>query len=365
MSNLKVSQIDLTELPIDERSTETYGELNYIFYPGISASGVITIENLSASGITPELSFVSTDEDIMTETMRISGDNKVINLKTWSGTIAAGATEILYLYSRFTKEGLSGLYDETYWTNDGFTIADEGLINDQDEETAAIDADSADAGSTLTLDLGEGVTKEFVRLKLSVDATDPELTANIQYSDDNVTYTTVYTGADTSVCLRRRQITWQWKDPGEHRYWRIYKTNAATAGGNITEVQWLLFDAHDIDTNKIYGDHRCLLRDATGEMDDFEIRTSVMIPFDIFSRQNYTMPVFKAGEHTKRIAKNIEKHGSTIQLYYIPTMTFSYNLNAKADFQLEKRIWNTKCIVSPAKRNLRYIEATTPLSPTL
>ena len=355
MSDLIPELIDTEELPINERSKKAYGELNYVFYPDISASGVITIENTSASGITPELSFEEIEDDTWHETMRISDDNTVTNLKTWSGLIAAGATQTLYIYSKCTKEGFSGMYGASYWTNNGFAIADEDLINDEDETTAAIDADAADAGSTLTLDLGDAQDKEFVRLKMDVDATDPEVVFDIEYSDDNVTYTTVYTGADTSICGRRRQITWWWKDPDAHRYWRINKTNAATAGGNICEVQWLLFDAHDIDVDKIYGDHKCKLTDATGEMDDYEIRTNVMVAVDLISRQNYTMPIGKIGKHSKMVASNIKKHGNTKQLYYIPATTFSTHLNLKEDLQIERRVWDIQCVFSSQKRYLQYI----------
>lgn len=340
--------------PIDLIPTES-PDFNYIFYPDVSASASMTITNISTGPITPQLSFVGVEDDPWYETLRISDDITVTNIKEWTGVIAAGATKTLYLYSKCTKEGFSGIYDGSYWANSGFAIADGNLINNEDETVAAIDADTALAGSTLTLNLGVGETKEFTRLKMAVDATDPEVVFDIQYSDDNVTYVTVYTGADTSVCGRRRQITWWWNAAGAHRYWRIKKTNAATAGGNICEVQWLLFDTHDIDTDQIYGDHKAILHDATGFMADYEVRTNVMVAIDTISRQNYTMAIGKIGKHSKKIANNIIKNGNTMQLYYIPTATFSGHINGKADLQVERRVWDIKCMFSSQKRYLQYI----------
>ena len=356
------------KLPLNDDEAKEYGELNYIFYPGISECIHIRLTNNTANPITPELYFDETEDDpIFWKTFRIyptcSGalPSGVFDTE-WSDEIAVSGTQDLYIRSICTKEGFSWKYDATYWTNSGF-VANLNYINDEEELGTAVDCDAAAAGSYIILDAVD--PEEFVRIKFSVDAA-VNATVNIQYSDDNIAWTTVYTGADLSIVDNRYQVTFWWDRAGEHRYWRIYKTNAAVAGGNITDIHWLLFEAHqDAYDFGVYGDHKALLKDSTAHMDDFLWKTSVMVNIDVFSRQNYQKPIGKVGQRTKMAMKNFEKTGQTVQLYYIPTMTFSYGLNAKSDFQLEKRIWDVKCFVTPQKRNLTYTAASDGLQPSL
>ncbi len=378
MGDIDVSIIDDFTLPVSDESPAEYGELNYIFYPGISECKHIRLTNNTAGPLTPIISFANngTIDEIWHKTMRIyiscSGvlPSGVFDLE-WSDEIAANSTQDLYVYSQCTKEGFSYKYDGSYWTNAGFNIVG-GLdsINDNEEQDAAVDCDAAAANSTLLLDLGvdangDDVKEEFVRIKFSIDAL-VNAEFNIEYSDDNAAWTTVYTGADLSDSGAMFQMTFWWNKPGAHRYWRIIKTDGAVAGGNITEIQWLLFEAHlDAKNFGVYGDHSCLMVDANGYMDNFEWRTSIMINIDVFSRQNFRKPIGKVGQHTLDVERNIEKYGETLQLWYIPAMTFSYNLNAFSDYQLEKRVWNVKCIISPQRRRLQYTEAADGLAPSL
>ena len=378
MSDITVQLIpDHEPLPINDDPLKDYGELNYIFYPGISKCQLIRLTNNTGADITPNIYFDADDtDDIYWKTMRIyptcsgvlpSGVSDV----SWSGTITASGTQDLYVRSICTKEGFSWKYKGAYWTNSGFNVIDDEYINDAEEQGPAVDCDSANAGSTLVLDtlttlpVGTRIDEEFCRVKFSVDA-HVHLTCNIQYSDNGSVWTTVYTGADLSITDHRYQVTFWWPRAGAHRYWRIYKTNAAAAGGNITDIQWLLFEAHeDAYDFGVYGDHECLMRDSTGHMDDFKWKTSIQVATDIFARQSYNMPIGKIGKRSKIMAKNFEREGKTVQLYYIPTATFSYSLNTKSDFQLEKRVWNVKAIITPQKRNMTYTAATDGLAPSL
>jgi len=364
-------------LPINDDLLKDYGEFNYIFYPGYSECKLIRLRNNTGADITPHIYFDRDEADgIWWKTLRIyptcSGilPSGIVDTD-WEGQITASGTQDLYIRSICTKEGFSWKYEGSYWANSGFTIIDNEYINDNEEQGPAIDCDAANAGSTLTLDtqtvlpLGTCIAEEFCRIKFSVDA-HVHLTCNIQYSDNNSTWTTVYTGADLSITDHRYQVTFWWPRKGAHRYWRIYKTNAAAAGGNITEVQWLLFEAHqDAYDYGVYGDHRALMRDSTNHMVDFSWRTSVQVNIDVFSRQNYMKPIGKIGPRSKISARNFQKNGERIQLYYIPSITFSYPLNAKADFQLEKRIWDVKAIITPQMRTLAYTAATDGLQPSL
>ena len=385
MSDLSIDLVPHKKpLPVNDDPDIGYGELNYIFYPGYSACQQIRLNNNTAETITPHLYFDEEVSDkIWWKTLRIFPDCSGVlpsgEIDTyWEGEISpSGVGEAnpsgyvdLYVRSICTKEGFSWKYEGDYWDNDGFTVV-EDAINDNEEQGFAIDCDTAAAGSTLTLDtqtvipLGTRTEEEFVRVKFSFDGT-VNATFDIQYSDDDITYTTVYTGADLSARGIRRQMTFWWDRDGAHRYWRIVKTNAATAGANITEVQWLLFEAHDDAYDfGVYGDHRAWMKDSTGHMNDFEWRTSVMVNTDVFARQNFEKPIGKIGGRTKIMMKNFEKYGQTVQVYYIPAITMSYNLNAYADYQLEKRIWNQKVIISPQKRNLSYYPLAGAFNPGL
>lgn len=372
MADITVELVpDRPYLPVTDEASDEFGELNYIFYPGISACQHIRLTNTTGGALTPIISFDEFHDDSKWwKTMRIytscsgvlpSG----VDDTQWTGEIAASGTQDLYVYSDCRKEGWSHKYNGSYWTNTGFAIANEDLINDSDEDTAAIDCDAAGVNSTLVLDLGENNEEEYVRLKFSIDAI-VNAEFDIQYSDDGAAWTTVYEDADLSITGLRYQITFWWDKPGAHRYWRIIKTNAAVAGGNITELQWILFEAHD-DAKEygVYGDHKCNMIDSEGYMDDFEWRTSVMVNIDVFARQNYTKPIGKVGKHTQKMVKNIEKYGQTLQLFYVPTITMSYTLNAFRDWPLEKRVWDVKCIVSPQKRHIQYTQAADGLAPSM
>lgn len=373
MADITVKLIpNKSAMPVSDTGDPEFGSLNYIFYPGISACQEIELTNNTGAAITPIISFGAHNIDAeWWRTLRVStlpcsgvmpaGDPE----EKWSGVINASGSVSLYVYSDVTKEGWSRQYDGTYWTNSGFVIGNEDLINDRNEETAAIDCDAANAGSTLRLDLGATVTEAYHRIKFSVDGV-VNMECNIQYSDNGTTWTTVYTGADLSITGTKKQITFWWNDCGAHRYWRIIKTNAASAGANITEVQWLLFEAHkDAYDFGVYGDRKAYMIDSTNHMDDFEWRSSVMIATDSFSRQNYFKPIGRVGGHTTRETKNIETYGQTVQLWYVPTMTFTYNLNSKSDYQLEARVWDTKAIIVPQKRTLQYTAAADGLQPSL
>jgi len=372
MSDITIEMVPTRPiLPVNDDAAPEYGSLNYIFYPGYSEIKEIVLTNTTGGALTPTISFKAHETDsIWWETMRISDTNTGVLAdgvfdQEWSGAIGAGSSKTLYIYSHCTKEGFSNNYDGTYWTNSGFAIADMDYINDREEQTAAVDCDAAAAGSTLMLDLGADTEKAYVRIKFSTSGAAVNATFDIQYSDDNVTWATAYTGADLSVAGTMEQITFWWDNVGAHRYWRIYKTDAAAAGGDITDIQWLLFDAHKGYEYGVYGDHKCYIQDEEGYMDDFELRTSIMVNIDVFSRQNYQKPIGRVSKHTDKVMRNFEKYGQTIQLYYIPTMTFSADLNATSDFQLEKRIWDVKAFIAPQKRSLTYIADGGGLEPNM
>jgi hypothetical protein len=124
----------------------------------------------------------------------------------------------------------------TTWTQSGFASFTAARMNDDvTETTIAFDADAAAAGSTLQLDLGVGVTKAFVGIVVYSAGTGANCTWAIECSDDATTWTTLATGFSTGAA-KTEPLTFPYFGP--HRYWRLRKTNAATAGPDYYEVQW-------------------------------------------------------------------------------------------------------------------------------
>ncbi|MEA3357311.1 MAG: hypothetical protein U9Q67_02655, partial [Patescibacteria group bacterium] len=208
-------------LPVSDDEGKDYGELNYIFYPGISECKHIRLTNNTGGALTPYITFKEDPSDpTWWKTLRIypscSGVLPSGVFDTyWEGEIEASGVQDLYLYSKCTKEGFSYKYPGTYWTNNGFAIANLDNINDEDEQTAAIDCDAAIIGATLTLDLGEGEEEEFTRIKFSVAPSGvvPDVvnaSFDIEYSNDGATWIPVYTDADLSIVDNRFQITFWW-----------------------------------------------------------------------------------------------------------------------------------------------------------
>jgi hypothetical protein len=131
----------------------------------------------------------------------------------------------------------------TTWTQSGLASFTAGRINDADTETLiAFDADSAAAGSWIKLDLGGSGAKAFVSVAVYTVASG---THNaywwVQYSDDDTTWTTISkgTGNDVGFGTGARVVdAINFPSTGAHRYWRLLKQNAATAGPDYYEVQF-------------------------------------------------------------------------------------------------------------------------------
>lgn len=121
------------------------------------------------------------------------------------------------------------------WTQSGlggFTAAN---VNNGVVTTKAFDFNAAGAGSYLQLDCGVGVTRAFRAVRLYASAAYTAI-VNVQYSDDGSAWTAVISnwnaGQDAAYSSN------SWASAGAHRYWRLYKTNAAVTGGDLYEVQF-------------------------------------------------------------------------------------------------------------------------------
>lgn len=133
-------------------------------------------------------------------------------------------------------------------TNSGFGGFSAANLVDGDLTTGtAFYADSSAAGSYIQWDLGSGVSKEFRKMSLGVyksSGSGLHLACIVQYSDNGSTWTTASSSLD---CYAEGgpygageifQIGVKWGSVGAHRYWRIYKTDAAAGGDYCNGVDF-------------------------------------------------------------------------------------------------------------------------------
>ncbi len=133
------------------------------------------------------------------------------------------------------------------WSGSGIHIYNVAKINDwlytpvgdADGTHNAWHVDSAGIGAWLQLDLGNGVTRAFRSVRLYKNQIAIQATFNVQYSDDGLNWTTCYSGINvTALGGFGRTITASWGNVGAHRYWRLYKSDAAAPGGIFEETQF-------------------------------------------------------------------------------------------------------------------------------
>ncbi|HEV1991380.1 MAG TPA: phage tail protein, partial [Candidatus Dormibacteraeota bacterium] len=129
-------------------------------------------------------------------------------------------------------------------TNSGMTGFTAAQCMDGDVTTAGFNTSSAVTGATLTIDLGAGVTGEFRRFRLYLSASLWLATLNIDYSDNNIAWTTAAAAFAPDI------IGWndvELAPNGGHRYWRIYLTNTPGAGAmTVNEIELYSSDVDSV-----------------------------------------------------------------------------------------------------------------------
>jgi len=121
------------------------------------------------------------------------------------------------------------------WTQSGlggFTAAN---VNNGDVAVKAFDLNAAGVGSWLRLDCGAGVTRAFRSVRLYASGSYSAV-FSVEHSNDGSSWTAVHTGWNAGQDGAYSSINWI--AAGAHRYWRLSKTDAAAAGGDVYEVQW-------------------------------------------------------------------------------------------------------------------------------
>lgn len=121
------------------------------------------------------------------------------------------------------------------WSQSGLGAFTAANVNDKDRTNTAFNCDASAAGSYLQLDLGAAGDLDFQTVKVWKNGI-VNAVFDVQYSDNGTDWTTATslpTLADTGFVT-----TVTWRNVGAHRYWRLYKTNAASAGAVVYDVQF-------------------------------------------------------------------------------------------------------------------------------
>jgi len=102
--------------------------------------------------------------------------------------------------------------------------------------------DAASSGATVTVDHGSGVTPEYRRLRLYLDAAGCTANYTIERSDNGSTWSTAASGCIPDLIGWNE---WYLNPNGGHRYWRLRLTNTPGAGADVREMQ---FWSSDVDS---------------------------------------------------------------------------------------------------------------------
>ena len=109
------------------------------------------------------------------------------------------------------------------------------LLNDNPSQAAGFHTDASGVGSYLKIDLGAGNAEMYGRARFYIYLTEAHAIWDIQYSDNDSDWFTVYTGLDISGGTGWKEVSWTHRVA--HRYWRFYKTDTAQGGGWHSELQ--------------------------------------------------------------------------------------------------------------------------------
>lgn len=136
-----------------------------------------------------------------------------------------------------TVEVLIGveLWGAARWSQSGLGGFAAAQVNNGAVTTKAFDVTASGIGSWLQLDCGAGVPRAFRAVRLYASAA-YALVVHVEYSDDGSAWTAAVSSWNAGQDAAFSSIGWA--AVGGHRYWRLYKTNAAVAGGDLYEVQF-------------------------------------------------------------------------------------------------------------------------------
>ena len=111
-------------------------------------------------------------------------------------------------------------------------------VNDGINSLGAFHTDTSPFGSYLSLDTGAGNEKEFARVDITFYFEPVYAVWDVQYSDDNANWSPAKTDIGSYPVKYGGTYTYTWEIKGKHRYWRLFRTSDAKAGGYHSEVQF-------------------------------------------------------------------------------------------------------------------------------
>jgi len=127
------------------------------------------------------------------------------------------------------------LWGGSFWSQSGMTAWNANCVNDGNTASSCFHTDSSGVGTYIQLDTGAGNERGFTKIEYWAQSPYSAIW-DIQYSDDGSIWSTAYTGWNSGADGAYSVVEFDYV--GEHRYWRLYKTNPAAGGGWQFEIQF-------------------------------------------------------------------------------------------------------------------------------
>jgi hypothetical protein len=223
---------DVNELPLSDALTQAGGA---VIRTTTTETAEISISNAFPGGL---VQFDPNTGEKFYQTVSIDVEYRLVGQTAW---VAAPSTPLVSSEARqaMVRSGLrwkpqrpAGPYVAASWSHLGLASVTLSRLNDGVLNVIAFDADSAGVGAWLELDAGSVV--EFGRVLITSAGGVTNAIWDVQGSDDRVTWTTYKTGFATGANTIQAA---EWP-AARARYWRLLKTNGATAGPDYYEVEW-------------------------------------------------------------------------------------------------------------------------------
>lgn len=149
------------------------------------------------------------------------------SLATWTVTDHLLENPVGSMYS------MTGYYDP-YWYPDRLS---DGNVWTYGQRLYSSSGSQPQPGAAFNVDLGAGNEKEWVRVEAWTNSASLNVEFDIQYSDDALAWTTVYSNFMPSGSSSWTQASWP--HSGKHRYWRLLQTNLPSYYSHyLYELNW-------------------------------------------------------------------------------------------------------------------------------
>ena len=132
----------------------------------------------------------------------------------------------------------SQLWPASSWSQSMLSSFYADRVNDGINSLGAFHTDTSPFGSYLALDTGAGNEKEFARVDITFYFEPVYAVWDVQYSDDNANWSPAKTDIGSYPVKYGGTYTYTWEIKGKHRYWRLFRTSDAKAGGYHSEIQF-------------------------------------------------------------------------------------------------------------------------------